>query len=295
MEVSKVMAVRRESSPGSGYESRRPRARACLCVGLFLSAVAVGCVGDDAPDDEPSGAAGISGNRSRAGSSAAAGSGGSGGNAACTKAGGDSKLPAAGSKDSHFPVIPGSTWTYHHENPTKAPWDEFASLEATTYMGCDAFLLQDEEDAQGEKTRSTLIVDGTKVYRAYREIAVGGMVALKVTYDPGFLRFDEALDSEGEMIMLEDSWSQSCVFTSSASKCAPGAVKPGVSTHTFKVVSTSAQVTVGAGTFDTVQIERVNLDDGERKHFWYAKGIGKVRELDLESNATEELTEYQIP
>lgn len=256
---------------------------------LLLACAANGCVGGDAPEDPfDSGNAGKSGSGAAAGSGARAGSGGAGGS------GSTAGLPKAGSKQSHFPLIPGSSWTYHHENPTKDPWDEIASLQAATYKGSDAFLLQDEEDAKGEQTTSTLVIDGTGVYRAYREVAVAGQVAVKTTYDPGFLRYDEALDTQGEMLELVDGWQQECI-TNATSNCAPGAIKPGTTTHTFKVVSTSAQVTVGAGTFDTVEIERVNVEDAELKHFWFALGIGKVRELDVGSGATEELTEYHIP
>ena len=263
--------------------------RSPIALVLLLVCAASGCVGDDAPDDPfDSGNAGKGGSGG-AGGSTRAGSGGSGGSG-----GSSDGLPKPGSKQSHFPMIPGSTWTYHHFNPTKDPWDEIASIQATTYKGGDAFQLQDQEDAQGEQTTSTLIIDGTAVYRAYREVSVSGQVAVKTTYDPGFLRYDEALDTEGEMRMIVDGWQQECV-TNATSNCAPGAIKPGMTTHTFKVLSTSAKVTVGAGTFDTVQIERVNIEDAEIKHFWFAVGIGKVRELDVGSGATEELTEYDIP
>lgn len=238
---------------------------------------ASGCVGGDAPSDPFS----------------VGGAAGSGGKHNTGDAGMSNIV--AGSKDSHYPLADGASWTYHHENPTKEPWDEVDTLVGTTYKDKPAFILNDQEDAQGEQTASTLIVDGTGVYRAYKEVSVNGMVALKVTYDPAFLRYDEAWTTEGFTQSLDDDWMQECVFTSSASKCAAGATKPGITTHIFTVVSTSEKVTVPAGTFDTVLIERNNPEDRETKRFWFAQGVGKVRELDLESQATEELTAYDIP
>ena len=91
-------------------------------------------------------------------------------------------------------------------------------------------------------------------------------------------------------------------MASSASKCAPGAMKKGMTSHTFKVLDTNAEVTVPAGTFkNTVLIERINLGDPnsvgdeQSKQFWFAPGVGKVRELDVKSQATEELSKFEIP
>ena len=99
----------------------------------------------------------------------------------------------------------------------------------------------------------------------------------------------------GQTVTLDDRWTQTCVFASSASQCAPGAVKPGTTTHRFTVVQTSVSVTVPAGTFDTVEIERVNPSANETKHFWFAVGVGKVREEDVTSGAIEELSAYHVP
>ena len=287
----------------------------CLCLAA--------CVGGNAPSDPfdngNKGGAGAAGKAGGAGEASGAGSGGAGsggaggseaGSGAESGAGASGESGAGGSggesgtagsdaiepggKNSHHPIVIGSSWTYHHTNPTKQPWDEVATVEADTYMGMPVAAMTDEEDAQGEKTRSYLLVQGSGVYRVYKEVAVGGQVAVKVAYDPPFLRYDEAW-TEGQMVMLDDNWTQTCVFTSSAAKCAPGAVKPGVTTHTWKVLDLNAEVTVPAGTFKTVQIERFNVQDNETKQFWFAAGVGKVRELDITSGATEELTEYHIP
>jgi hypothetical protein len=258
---------------------RRVKLSGAIDLVLTCGVLCVGCVGGDAPKDP----------------FAVGDAAPSGGKMSTGDAGTPNVSVKAGSKDSHYPLSNGATWTYHHENPTKEPWDEMDTLVGTTYNGKPAFVLNDQEDAQGEQTASTLIVDGTGVYRVYKEVRVNDQLALKVTYDPAFLRYDEAWTTEGFTQTLDDDWKQECVFTSSASKCAAGAIKPGTTTHVFTVVSTSEEVTVPAGTFKTVLIERNNPLDRETKRFWFAKGVGKVRELDLQSNATEELTAYDIP
>lgn len=255
-----------------------------LCLVLCTS----GCVGGDAPDDPFA-----VGGGGRSGASAAAGSTAPKGGAGA--AGGNASGVQAGSKDSHFPLIGGATWNYHHENPTKQPWDEVVTLVDTTYKDQPAFIMNDQEDARGEQTASTLQVQGSGVYRVYKEVSVADKLALKVSYDPAFLRYDEAWTAVGQTVTLDDDWAQECVFSSSASKCAAGSTKTGKTTHTYTVVAIDEEVTVPAGTFKAVIIERLNPGNRETKRFWFAKGVGKVRELDLQSQATEELTEYDIP
>jgi hypothetical protein len=270
------------------------RAVSLASVALGLSISAAACVGGDAPDD-PYAMAGKGGSSS----------GGSGGSTTPQGGSGGSGALKAGAKDSHFPLVDGATWTYHHQypqNPGKMPWDEIATMRSATFEDKPAFILEDEEDAQGERSSSTMVIDGTKVQRVYKEVKVAEQLAFKTSYDPGFLRYDEAwADSTGEAVQLEYDSLQICVMASSASKCAAGAMRMEKTTHSYKVLSKNVSITVAAGTFDTVQIERTNLGDptiqgdDEVKHFWYAPGVGKVREEDKQDGATEELSTYKIP
>ena len=207
----------------------------------------------------------------------------------------DDLPPVAGSRDSHFPLIDGTSWTYHHTNLVDDPWDETDTVTAGTYNGEDVAVLEDEEDAQGEQTHSTHVIDGTRVLRAYKEISVGDEVVQTTTYDPAFLRYDEAWTQSGQTVTLDDDWTQVCIVASSASSCAPGAVKPGSTTHTYTVLDVAAKLTVPAGTFTTVKIQRDNVSDPETKLFWFAAGVGKVREENPTTGAVTELSDYEIP
>jgi len=268
---------------------------AAIGVGLGLT----GCVGGDAPEDPYATQQGAGGQGGQGDQGDQGGEGGS------TDAGsGKGSQLQAGAKDSHYPLVDGATWTYHHEypqNPAKMPWDEVATMSATTYMDEPAFLLEDEEDAQGERSASTMLAVGTRVLRVFKQVDVAGQVAFSTTYDPGFLRYDEALLETDDFLELSYDSTQTCVMASTASKCAPGAVRMETTTHTYKVISMHSEVTVEAGTFDTIEIERTNLGDPtidgdeETKRYWYAAGVGKIREEDQQTFATEELTTYVIP
>jgi hypothetical protein len=247
-----------------------------------------------APGSKGSGGTAASSNGG-AGGAAAGGSGGTSGGGAAG-AGAMAMSFTAAAKESHFPLIDGATWTYHHTNPGKtAPWDEVDTVHATTYMGMPAFIFEDQEDAMGVQTHSTLVVKGTGVYRAYKENTVKGQTVFTVTYDPAFLRYDEAWTQMGQMVTLTDNWTQNCVQMSVAAKCAAGAKTPGMTTHVFTVLNGSVKLTVPAGTFDTIEIQRVDPMTKETKLLWFAAGVGKVREEVPATKAVEELTSYMIP
>jgi hypothetical protein len=202
----------------------------------------------------------------------------------------------AGAKSSHFPLVDGASWTYHHTKPMTAAWDEVDTATASTYMGKPAFIFEDQEDAMGVQTHSTLTIDGTGVFRAYKELTIKGQKVLTVTYDPAFLRYDEAWTQMGQKVSLTDKWTQSCILGGTvAAKCTAGTTTPGMTTHDFTVLASSVKVTVPAGTFDTVQIQRVDPAKPETKIFWFAAGVGKVREEVPATMSVTELTAYTIP
>jgi hypothetical protein len=242
--------------------------------------------GDDAPDDPyQTGGGGKGGSGGRSGSGASAGSSSSDG----------WKTYKPGAPDSRFPLVAGAKWTYRHTTLDKDPWNEVATLSETTYEGEPAFVMEDEEDAKGAQTRSTFIVKGTGVWRAFREVHVNGALALQVKYDPEFLRYDEGWSKVGQSETLDDDWTQTCVMMSVASKCAPGAVQTGKTTHKYTVANLHVDIEVPAGKFDAIEIERFNPDESETRRFWFAPGVGKVREEDAESGAVEELAAYEVP
>lgn len=248
----------------------RPPSR-WLCQALACGSL-VGCVGGGAPDDPYA----LPGSTEEV-----------------VATGGSSSAPRldAGAKESHFPLVDGATWTYHHTSLNDEDWDEVATMRASG----DGFVLSDEEDAKGEQSQSTLMIDGSGVYRVQKRALVGGELALTTDYDPAFLRYDEAWTQAGASVTLDDAWTQRCVIASAASDCAPGAIETGVTTHIYTVLELAAKVTVPAGEFTTVKIRRNNPIELETKWFWFAVGVGKVREENQETGAVEELSAYEIP
>ena len=61
----------------------------------------------------------------------------------------------------------------------------------------------------------------------------------------------------------------------------------------WSVFSPKDTITVPAGTFDTLVLRRVGNGGSSVKTFWFARGVGKVRESE-EGKPTEELSAYHI-
>jgi hypothetical protein len=246
-----------------------------LALVLFL--LTSGCVGEDAPEDPYD--LGPPPPRPFAGGSGSL----------------EGDIPDAGSLQSHFPLVDGARFIYHHTSLVDDPWDETDTVVATRYRDEDAFVLSDQEDAEGEQTHSTLVIRGSGVYRAYKEVEVADAVVVTTAYDPPFLRYDEAWRRASDTVTLDDDWQKTCVVSSSADNCAPGAVERGSTTHRYTVLSVAEQIRVPAGDFSAVKVQRDNLSDPETKLFWFATGVGKIREENPTTGSVTELTDYEIP
>jgi hypothetical protein len=59
------------------------------------------------------------------------------------------------------------------------------------------------------------------------------------------------------------------------------------------VVARADSVTVPAGTFIAIHLERSNQVTGSIKDYWFAPGVGKVKESG--DSQIELLTDYSIP
>ncbi len=105
-------------------------------------------------------------------------------------------------------------------------------------------------------------------------------------YDPGFLRFDRT------QLQLNVSWEETLTRYSDTKDGSP--VEEVSRTYSFTVLAVDEPVQVPAGDFDCIKIQRFSPsdEDDETKTYWFAKGVGKVKEVDKDS--TEELIEFEI-
>ena len=186
----------------------------------------------------------------------------------------------------YFPLVDGATWTYRRTSATGEISQEIELMVASEWDGMPAFELRDNEAANGEVSVSFLQQLGTSVLRVHKDITVLDMLDSRVDYDPGFVRFNyEWTDQQVEMAGYTRTETDAMgMLTSEEDRL-----------MTYTVESLSTEVTVPAGTFDCVQVMRVRMDTMETKRFWFAEGVGKVKNETLDTGSTEELMEFSIP
>lgn len=203
--------------------------------------------------------------------------------------------PDSGSgSGSYFPLLDGSSYSYLH---SKGGWTEVVeTLEADDGM----FESHQSGDPDGATSVSLLEVAGGDVYRVAEDTFLDGELDYSVEYDPGFLRFsDDWLDAE-----LNEG--ETLTYQRTETKAGDDPKDPQPRAHTFTVESVSDTVTVPAGTFhDCLRVRRQRaLDDPsiddptsqeeQDKLYWFAPGVGKVREENTITGSTEVLVVYEL-
>ncbi len=199
--------------------------------------------------------------------------------------------PGEGELGSLFPLVDGATWTYRAINGSgQVLGTEIVEASAVTHDGGPAFVFTDNANADGEWTESIIARSGTAALRVHKELMTAAGPYEVVDYAPGFMRADDAWTAVGGLGELTYERSET-----DGQGSAPDVEMRG---HAFSVLAVGESVTTPAGTFDCVAIERVRTTGasaGERVLFWYAPGVGKVKEERPADDRFEELVSVSIP
>jgi hypothetical protein len=193
--------------------------------------------------------------------------------------------------DSLYPLVDGASWTYVVTNTMgQVLGMETIDVTETVWNGGQAWEWVDSPNANGNWSVSTIVRDGDLVLRVHREeMGQLGVTAL-LDYEPGFARANDAWTSVGftEELLYDrtayDALGQNPVVEARG--------------HTYEVMAIDEPVTVPAGTFDCVKVERVRTlgaEAGSLAWFWFAPGVGKVREERPVEMEIEELASVSIP
>jgi hypothetical protein len=200
----------------------------------------------------------------------------------------------------YFPMAVGNYWKYQEVN-------EISGKEAEVVHEVTDF--REENIDNGVGTREVFIYistwsdvlgggedvvklqyiedDGDRVVRHYQE-KTGGASGTEVnvfTYVPGLLKFDR---TKNEMGMV---WTEPLECYG----CTTDGVSGQQREYTFEILNLHETITVPAGTFDCLVVKRW-IADGvteEEKIYYFAEGVGKVKEL-TDDTKVEELTEYDV-
>lgn len=223
---------------------------------------------------------------------ASLGCGGEPGNATTPKEGKDGKEEGVGPVDeskSHYPLIAGSQWVYDvvdvnevrlREEVVNAKVDPEAQSQVQ-------IILEDNEDKQGERTRSQIRRIKSGAFRVHKDILVKGKVQESVDYDPGFVRFDEA------WLKLKVGESRDYAYKRASSLNS----SPESRGHRYTLKGKKVRIKVPAGDFTCVHMTRERLTGasaGEIVEYWFAPGVGKVRERRVDSGKEERLKRFTL-
>jgi hypothetical protein len=234
--------------------------------------------------------AGRDGDAGRAGTSGRGGSsGGTAGDDAGDDAGGGDDGGSTPADGSFFPLVPGNSWTFRVTDGAAVSMKTqvIGDLEEVGGTGpnsdATAYRATTTKADGGDMTVSWQAEVDDKIVR-YREQAfasAGGALELEEYWDPYKLRVDMAEEH------LEEgaTWTETCDETK-----LPVGMAPSTATvsESWRVVAVDEPVTVPAGTFDALVVEKVG---SSTKRYWFVRGVGKIKETGTQ---TEELASYEL-
>ena len=204
--------------------------------------------------------------------------------------------------EDYYPLVPDSYWTYRHSS--LGGWPETVTVQSG--KNPDEFILTDTANPYRERSVNTLKKSGTAVLRTGKLFFRNDALVFSVTYNPGFVRFDEKWLQKQPPFEEERTYLRT--ETDVGQEAAPAAER----SHVYTVESRSETVQAAGRTFrNCVRVRRlstwvptVSADSGvpatagprdvQGKLFWFAPGVGKVQEQNLDNGNTEILVDYDI-
>ena len=202
----------------------------------------------------------------------------------------DASAPAA---RSFLPLETGNRWTYRvtDGDDVETKTQEVGELESVGGSGPNAdvlaYRMTTRRGVDGtNETVSYQGVVGARVVR-FREQAFNattGDLDIEEHWDPYKLRVDQAEE------FLEDG--ASFLEPYDETKLIPGE-EPTTAARgdRWTVLAAREMVTVPAGTFEAVKVNRVSSSQGAVKTYWFVENVGKVKE---EGGQLEELESYEV-
>lgn len=209
--------------------------------------------------------------------------------------------PPTGSEQDqpYYPLVAGSWWDYKHTD-----WTERVTVSSADFNGAPAFQMSDSPDDEGVRTDSIVTsVNGRAARVTKEEYQVNPdnseTLTSSVNYGTGFTRFNE--DWAKQAVGYKETPEYERIETPPGGQ--PEA--PEARRHTFEVLALDDEVTTERGTFRCILIQRtkdweaaedgLDPDEAQTKRYWFARGVGKVQELNVDSGKVEQLIDYMIP
>jgi len=221
---------------------------------------------------------------------------------------------------SFLPLAVGNQWTYQVTDSDGTKTLKVQGVTAPAVVGgtgpnkeAMAFRLVTGSrfnDTNGDVSFQAVV--GKRVVR-FREESIGassGNLKKEQYWDPSKLRVDDSAEHTALGAQWPENFIEYTVDKAKADGAAGGAGGTGVDDggdrplvttsepvmEMWSVVGVNESVTVPGGTFTTIKLKRTSLASASVRYFWFARGIGKVKEAgELGSgDQLEELSSYVV-
>jgi hypothetical protein len=195
--------------------------------------------------------------------------------AALRSLGACSEETPADTGSAYLPIAVGNRWVYDEVLASTGANLAIVTKEVIgteTHNGVKTFVRVTTETNSTESKRAHWRVHGKRIMRLDQDrIGADGTLLTSREYDPGFLRFDDGLTEVGATLQeqhLRSEYDATGLLVDQKHK-----------EYTWTVEASDDEVTVPAGTFVCLRVRRVDADVGNEQ-FWYAEGVGVVKEDD---------------
>ena len=192
-----------------------------------------------------------------------------------------------------LPLAVGNSWSFQvTDTGTGAQGQKTQTVEAFedvggTLAGTMAYRLHTVKPG-GAYTLSWQTDTGDAIVRLRdQEFAAGGAQKNETVFDPDKLRVNESAAHTSASAQFSLSYTEHTTdFT------AGGAQTDVSKTEDWTVVAADESLTTPAGTFSCLHLHRIDSATGSDKQYWFAAGVGKIKEDGL--GQTEILTAYTV-
>jgi hypothetical protein len=198
---------------------------------------------------------------------------------------GDPVKPSPEAPLSLWPLTTGSTWTYRITEPTRGVFDKSVEVigpQAVPETSTTAILVKSMQPHLEEHSWQLELQNGT-VVRLREEDLKAGAIARVTTWSPATVKSLSLAQPQG--------WSYESNIREMTREDT-GLVEEKNRTYVWRVLAVNESVTVPAGTFTAIKVQRARPDKaGSERTYWLVPGIGKVKE---DGERLEELVSYDV-
>lgn len=190
----------------------------------------------------------------------------------------------------YLALVTGASWTYRVTDPggTAEKTQTVGALEDVGGSKAGVMAYRMTTTKAGGQVVSWQEDTGTAL-RRHRELDMAGGTQTTEVYEPYRTRIDESAAHLSPGATWTEGYNELVTDAQNVTTTTP-------KSEQWRVVAVDEPVTVPAGTFCALRVQRTSTTPGgagSDKTFWFAREVGKVKEVG--AGQTEELLSYTVP